>query len=83
MEFFSGATTLKQLFPDRDIFHVSEFCNFCYTIGWYFAEIGNINQAKIHLQMIDDVMPEDACEMLEQFYSLQEKIAFQIVRRRD
>jgi tetratricopeptide (TPR) repeat protein len=52
---FKNCYTLKQLYPERDVFHISEVMAFYFIFGEYYLKIGNIDQAKIYLSMLEDV----------------------------
>ncbi len=54
-EVFKGCATLGQLYPDRDVFHISEFRCFHYAMGLYFAKVGDIDQAKFYLSALENV----------------------------
>lgn len=52
-EIFDNKFDLKLLYPERDKFHASEALGFFGITGIYFAEIGNLETAKRHLQIIE------------------------------
>ena len=58
MEIFHGCYTLKQLNPDRTVFHVSEVLSFCHAMGLYSVETNNLEQAKIYLHMVERIEPD-------------------------
>lgn len=59
LEVLKGAYTLKQLYPHRTVFHISEVRAFEYFMLQYFCEIGNFEQANCHLQIMQKVFEED------------------------
>lgn len=59
LEVLKGAYTLKQLYPHRTVFHISEVKTFEYFMVRYFCEIGNLEQANFHLQIMQKVLEED------------------------
>lgn len=59
LEVVKGAYTLKQLYPHRDVFHISEVRAFeCFMVR-YFCEIKDFKQAEIHLQIMEQVLEAD------------------------
>ncbi len=54
-ELFRNCLTLKQLYPERDIFHVKEVLSFSYIMARYHLEICNFEQVKIHLSTIKQI----------------------------
>jgi tetratricopeptide (TPR) repeat protein len=59
LEIFKGAYTLRQLYPHRTVFHISEVRAFAYFMVKYFCEIGNFEQANLHLQIMQKILEED------------------------
>lgn len=59
LEVFQGAYTLKQLYPHRTVFHLSEVRAFEHVMVRYFCEIQNLEQASIHLQVMQDILEKD------------------------
>lgn len=59
LEVLRGAYTLKQLYPHRTVFHVSEVKTFEYFMVNYFCETRNVEQARLHLQILEKVLEED------------------------
>lgn len=53
-----NAGTLSQLYPEREIFHFSEWEAFAYVISLYWIQKGDINQAKIYLAIIQKIAPK-------------------------
>ena len=49
---FDGKFNLKQLYPERDVFHVSEATAFISLCGRYFLRKGNIMKANLYLDML-------------------------------
>jgi tetratricopeptide (TPR) repeat protein len=59
LEVVKGAYTLKQLYPLRDVFHISEVRAFeCFMVR-YFCEIKDFKQAEIHLQIMEQALEAD------------------------
>ena len=48
---------LKELYPNRDIFHVGEFTSFTKFAIQYFFETGNLDVAESRLHLLDDLFP--------------------------
>ncbi|NOX45996.1 MAG: DUF1186 domain-containing protein [Chlorobi bacterium] len=49
---------LKKLYPDRDIFHISEASGFFKMAVLYFSAIGNREQAEIRLEILREIAPD-------------------------
>lgn len=64
LEVLKGAYTLKQLYPDRTVFHVSEVRTFEYFMVRYFTTIGNIEQVEMRLKIMKGVLDEDDALLL-------------------
>jgi tetratricopeptide (TPR) repeat protein len=54
---FDHAFDLKQLYPHRTRFHVSEFTGFAWVMCRYFCAIGEQNTAILYYQMLKHVAP--------------------------
>src|SRR4029453_8493426 len=54
---FDHACDLKQLYPHRTRFHVSEFTNFAGVMGRYFCAIGERETATLYYRMLKHVAP--------------------------
>jgi len=50
---------LKQLYPDRDVFHITEFRALEYFFVRFYCMEGNIKQAKIHYQNLEKILEDD------------------------
>jgi tetratricopeptide (TPR) repeat protein len=59
LEVLKGAYTLKQLYPHRTVFHISEVRAFEYFMVRYFCEIGDFEQADLHLQIMQKILEKD------------------------
>lgn len=59
LQTLNGAYSLKQLYPHRNVFHVSELRAFEYFMVGYFCVIKDIEQAEAHLQIMEKVLEED------------------------
>jgi tetratricopeptide (TPR) repeat protein len=55
---FDHAFDLKQLYPHRKRFHVSEFTGFAGVMCQYFCAIGEQNTATLYYQMLKQVAPQ-------------------------
>ena len=65
-EIFNYKFDLKQLYPKRKVFHISEFSNFMGLIGVYFYEIGERNSAEVYHKILQEIAPkEPASKMLK------------------
>jgi tetratricopeptide (TPR) repeat protein len=53
----NNATTLTQLYPERDFFHVSEWKSFAYFISLYWIFKNDLKQATTYLGLIKDISP--------------------------
>ena len=54
---FDHACDLKQLYPYRTRFHVSEFTGFAWVMCRYFCAIGERETAVLYYQMLKQVAP--------------------------
>jgi tetratricopeptide (TPR) repeat protein len=54
---FDHACDLKQLYPHRTRFHVSEFTNFAWVMCRYFCAIGERETAALYYQMLKQIAP--------------------------
>jgi tetratricopeptide (TPR) repeat protein len=54
---FDHACDLKQLYPHRTRFHVSEFTGFAWVMCRYFCAIGERDTAALYYQMLKQVAP--------------------------
>jgi hypothetical protein len=57
-EIFKEGFDLKFLYPERDVFHISEFTIFSYFLGRYFFNLGDEKTAKLFLQGLKKVVPD-------------------------
>lgn len=62
---FNGAFTLKHIYPNRSVFHVSEVRAFEHFMVSYYCALSNFNQAKIHLDTMKKVLDEDDYLLIE------------------
>jgi tetratricopeptide (TPR) repeat protein len=51
--------TLAQLYPERTVFHISELRYFSYVMALYHIQKGDIDQAKIYLEVIKKAEPNN------------------------
>ena len=54
----AGHFDLKEIYPHRDLFHVSEFGAVAGLAVLYFVEIGEIDAAESWLNVLEDYMPD-------------------------
>ena len=59
-DLWGGRFDLRELYPDRTCFHVSEFAGFYAIVGLYHHETGNHAEARRLSQMLMDVAPNEA-----------------------
>lgn len=57
---WGGRFDLRELYPDRKRFHVSEFAGFYGIVGIYHHETGNDAEARRLCKMLMDVAPQEA-----------------------
>lgn len=55
LEVLGGRKTLKELYPTRNIFHISEVIAFGYFMACYYLEVKEPSQAVMHLNLIENV----------------------------
>lgn len=58
-QIFNNQLDLKLLYPNRDVFHISEVLNFFAIMAMYFHAIGNQKQAELYYKMIQQLDPND------------------------
>ncbi len=58
-EIFDHTFDLRQLYPDRDEFHISEFVTFMGIVGEYYFYNGNRDQAQKIYELLKGVAPDD------------------------
>ena len=57
-DIFGGYLDLKLLFPNRNCFHVTEFCGFNGVMCAYFAATGKLDTAKLLYKALVEVAPD-------------------------
>lgn len=69
-ELLNKCYTLKQLYPSRETFHITELIAFEEIMVKYFCDSGELNQAKIHLQLLEQVLgkEDNVMGILQQYY---------------
>ena len=67
---FDHACDLKQLYPHRTRFHVSEFTNFAGVMCRYFCAIGERETAVLYYQMLKQVAPQTSDDQARQTRTL-------------
>jgi hypothetical protein len=60
IEVFGGCYDLKMLYPNREVFRISEAIAFYGTCGRYFGHKGNREVAERYLKMISELDPESS-----------------------
>lgn len=58
-EIFNHTFDLKELYPNREEFHISEFVNFMGIMGEYHFHTGNREQTQAIYEMLRKVAPDD------------------------
>jgi tetratricopeptide (TPR) repeat protein len=58
-EIFEHKYDLKQLYPDRNLFHVQEVLAMHGVLGLYFAYIGKSETAMVYLKTLDQFAPDN------------------------
>ena len=70
-EVLGESMELKQLYPQRDTFHISEVVGFFKISILYFSAIGDLEQAEIRLDILKEIAPDSAeLETARQHYDL-------------
>lgn len=54
---YNGNFDLKELYPDRSMFHVTEVTCFFGVIGYYYAVVGDYSEARKCLRVLNEVSP--------------------------
>jgi len=57
-EILGDAMELKLLYPQRDTFHINEVFSFLKCAVQYFTAVGNIHQAEIRYDIMNELVPE-------------------------
>lgn len=57
-EIFDHQFDLKLLYPERDVFHLSEFINFCALMAEYYARTGDFDAADTMVGMLEQTAPD-------------------------
>ncbi len=71
-ELFKNTWNIKELFPDRNVFHIGEVISFLQVTTEYFHQSGNEDEAKRYLAMLKEVHPKKESPIIEE---LEKKIA--------
>jgi tetratricopeptide (TPR) repeat protein len=50
---------LSLLYPERRVFHISEFKAFAHVMGEYYARRGEIDAAEMLLEVLEEMLPDD------------------------
>jgi hypothetical protein len=54
-----GGFTLKQIYPNRSVFHITEMIAFALVLIQYFCQIENIKQAEIYLGRLEEILDQE------------------------
>jgi tetratricopeptide (TPR) repeat protein len=66
-EIFDHTYTPRSLYPEREIFHVSEIFSFSYVMGIYFVSQGDLERGRMYLDMLKRCAPNHPkVQMLEE-----------------
>lgn len=57
-DIYGGKFDLKELYPERNIFHITEVTSFYGVVGYYFAMIGEYGLANQFLRILKGVSPQ-------------------------
>lgn len=57
-EVLGQAMELKSLYPNREVFHSSEVMYFYYTAIMYYTAVGDMDAAKMRLNLLQEVAPD-------------------------
>ncbi len=76
-ELFSNSYSLTQLYPERSVFHVSEWRSFAHLMGRYFCEIGEFEGAALYRDLLQRIDPDS-----EEAKRLQHTLARHLPRGR-
>lgn len=63
-DIFKNKLDLKLMYPDRNVFHITEFINFSYTVATYYVRIGRHDLARIIARGMNEIAPEDMATQL-------------------
>ena len=56
-DIFDNIFELKRLYPNRNVFHITEVTSFFGVIGYYYVMVGKYNEAKKCLRVLNAVSP--------------------------
>lgn len=56
-EIFDNKFDLKALYPERDVFHLTEVVSFMGIVGTYFAHIGATDQVELFYRCLNELVP--------------------------
>lgn len=62
---------IKQLYPERDVFHLSEVTSYLKNAIRYLTAIGNLEQAEKKLKMLQEIAPEHHDTEQAEFYLMR------------
>ncbi len=58
-EVLGEAMEIKELYPDREMFHMAEVVSFYKTAIMYFTAVGDLEAAESRLDILQDIAPDD------------------------
>lgn len=56
-EIFDNKFEIKALYPERNVFHITEVVSFMGIVGLYFAHVGKEEQAKLFCENLEQLAP--------------------------
>jgi tetratricopeptide (TPR) repeat protein len=74
-EVMGGKWELRDLYPDRKVFHVSEFTAFATTAVFYFCGIGQLKRAEAFYEALRDIAPDSKATALAEIEILRSQFA--------
>ena len=70
-EVLGKSMDLKELYPERDTFHIAEVSSFFRISVLYYCAIGNLEQAEIRLDILKELVPDsEDLEIAEKHFSI-------------
>lgn len=56
-KFLGNVTSLSQLYPERTVFHATEYKSFAYALSLYYLQKNDIKQSKMYLKLVQQLFP--------------------------
>lgn len=82
LEMLGGCHTLKELYPLRHEFHISEAIAFSYFMACYYVDVGQASKAIKHLELIEKVAERDKAEAVDIRKRIKDYAAQQVYEKR-